>query len=254
MNHKGRLDGKVAVVTGAAQGIGAVFAKALALEGAKVLVVDVTDTEKCVQAIKDAGGEALGFKADITSNDDLQALVNLAEAVFGPIQVLVNNASLFTKLQLKPVMQMSEDEWDRVMTVNARGTFQACKSMVPSMIKAGGGKIINIGSGTVYYGPPGMAHYTASKGAVLALTRTLSRELGDKNIQVNAINPGLTESEGLQGNAQFDAARAPTVASRAIKREMRPEDLVGTLVYLCTSDSDFVTGQCLNVDGGKINT
>jgi NAD(P)-dependent dehydrogenase (short-subunit alcohol dehydrogenase family) len=121
------------------------------------------------------------------------------------------------------------------------------------MIKAGGGKIVNIGSGTVYYGPPAMAHYTASKGAVVALTKTLSRELADKNIQVNAINPGLTESEGMLGNTQFDPARAPTVSSRAIKREMKPEDLIGTLLYLCTPDSDFVTGQSLNVDGGKIN-
>jgi len=254
VNSNGRVAGKVAVVTGAAQGIGAVFAKALAHEGAKVIVADVIDTSKCVQAILDAEGEALGVQADITSNADLAALVREAEAAFGPVQILVNNASLFTRLQLKPLMQMSEEDWDRVMTVNARGTFQVCKAVVPSMLKVGGGKIINIGSGTVYYGPPGMAHYTASKGAVVALTKTLSRELGDKNIQINAINPGLTESEGMQGNSQFDPARAPTVASRAIKREMRPEDLIGTLMYLCTPDSDFVTGQCLNVDGGKINT
>ena len=254
MKQLGRVRGKVAVVSGAAQGIGAVFAQALAREGASVLVVDVIDTGKCVQAITEAGGTALGVKADITSNADLEALVKQAEATFGPIQILVNNASLFAKLQLKPFLQMSEEDWDRVMTVNARGTFQACKAIVPSMLKAGGGKIVNIASGTVYYGPPGMAHYTASKGAVVALTKTLSRELGDKNIQVNAINPGLTESEGLKGNTQFDPARAPTVASRAIKREMKPEDMVGTLLYLCTQDSDFVTGQCLNVDGGKINT
>ncbi|AOW13800.1 dehydrogenase [Hydrogenophaga crassostreae] len=254
MKQNGRVQGKVAVVSGAAQGIGAVFAQALAREGASVVVVDVSDTAPCVQAITDAGGKALGIKADITSNADLEALVKQAEAAFGPIQILVNNASLFAKLELKPFFQMTEEEWDRVMTVNARGTFQACKAVLPSMMKAGGGKIVNIASGTVYYGPPGMAHYTASKGAVVALTRSISRELGDKNIQVNAINPGLTESEGLKGNHQFDVARGPTVASRAIKREMTPEDMVGTLLYLCSQDSDFVTGQCLNVDGGKINT
>jgi NAD(P)-dependent dehydrogenase (short-subunit alcohol dehydrogenase family) len=250
----GRLQGKVAVVTGAAQGIGAVFARRLAAEGASVVVADVADTTTCVEAIKSSGGRCFGIKTDITSSADLAALVEKAETEFGPIDILVNNASLFAKLQLKPFLQMSEEEWDRVMTINARGTFQACKAVVPSMLKAGGGKIVNIASGTVYYGPPGMSHYTASKGAVVALTKTLSRELGDKNIQVNAINPGLTESEGLQGNTQFDPARAPTVASRAIKREMKPEDLVGTLLYLCTTDSDFVTGQSLNVDGGKINT
>ncbi len=250
----GRLNEKVAVVTGGAQGIGAVFAKALAREGAKVVVADVIDTAKCVDAILGAGGEALGARVDVTSGADLAGMVRDAEARFGPIRILVNNASLFTKLQLKPFLEMSEEEWDRVLTVNARGTFQCCKAVVPSMLKAGGGKIVNIASGTVYYGPPGMSHYTASKGAVVALTKSLSRELGDKNIQVNAINPGLTESEGMKGNTQFDPARAPTIASRAIKREMRPEDLVGTLLYLCTPDSDFVTGQSLNVDGGRHNT
>jgi NAD(P)-dependent dehydrogenase (short-subunit alcohol dehydrogenase family) len=248
------IDGRVAVVTGAAQGIGAVFAQALAREGARVVVADIIDTARCVAAITAAGGAAIGAKVDITSAGDLDAMVARAEAEFGPIGILVNNASLFTKLALKPALQMSDEEWDRVMTVNARGTFQACKAVVPSMLRARGGKIVNIASGTVYYGPPGMAHYTASKGAVVALTKTLSRELGDRNIQVNAINPGLTESEGMQGNAQFDPARAPTVASRAIKREMRPEDLVGTLLYLCGRGSDFVTGQSLNVDGGKINS
>ena len=215
----------MAVVSGAAQGIGAVFAQALALEGASVVVVDVSDTAKCVQAITDAGGKALGIKADITSNADLDALVKQAEAAFGPIQILVNNASLFAKLQLKPFLQMTEEEWDRVMTVNARGTFQACKAVVPSMLKAGGGKIVNIASGTVYYGPPGMAHYTASKGAVVALTRSISRELGDKNIQVNAINPGLTESEGLKGNTQFDVARG---ADRGVPGDQARDDAART--------------------------
>jgi NAD(P)-dependent dehydrogenase (short-subunit alcohol dehydrogenase family) len=253
MQDNGRLSGKVAVVTGAAQGIGAVFAQSLAREGARVVVADVIDVAKCLQTIKSAGGVCIGTKTDITASADLAAMVSTAEKEFGPIDILVNNAAIFTKLQLKPFLQMSDEEWDRVMTVNARGTFQACKAVVPSMIRAGGGKIVNIGSGTVYYGPPAMAHYTASKGAVVALTKTLSRELADKNIQVNAINPGLTESEGMQGNTQFDPARAPTVSSRAIKRDMKPEDLIGTLLYLCTPDSDFVTGQSLNVDGGKIN-
>jgi NAD(P)-dependent dehydrogenase (short-subunit alcohol dehydrogenase family) len=151
-------------------------------------------------------------------------------------------------------MDMSAEEWDRVMTINARGTLQACQAVVPSMLAGGGGKIVNIASGTVYYGPPGLGHYTASKAAVVALTRTLSRELGDRNIQVNAINPGLTESDSIRDNPQFEQARGPTIASRAIRREMRPEDLVGSLLYLCSSASDFVTGQTLNVDGGKVNT
>lgn len=249
----GRLDGKTVAITGAAQGIGAIMAKRMAEEGANVVVTDVLDTNACVQAIKDAGGSAIGMSVDVTSDDDLAAMVERTEKEFGALNILVNNASIFTALQPKPFMQIGNDEFDKVMTVNARGVHQATKAAVPAMLRAGGGKIVNIASGTVYYGPPGLSHYTASKGAVIALTRGHARELGDKNIQINAIAPGLTESEGMQGHTGFDPARGPTVASRSIKREMVPEDLLGSLMYLITPDSDFVTGQTLNVDGGKVN-
>lgn len=248
-----RLEGKVAIITGAAQGIGAVMARHMAGHGASVVVSDVIDTDNTVTSIRDAGGQAVGLNVDVTSNDDLARMVDTAKAEFGGVDILVNNASIFAALQPKPFMQIDEDEFDRIMTVNARGVHQATKAVVPAMIERGGGKIVNISSGTFYYGPPGLSHYTASKGAVIALTRCHGRELGDKNIQVNSIAPGLTESEGLKGHAGFDPARAPTVASRSIKRDMLPEDLLGTLMYLITPDSDFVTGQTLNVDGGKVN-
>lgn len=249
----GRLDGKTVAITGAAQGIGAIMAKRMAAEGANVLVTDVLDTDDCVKAINDAGDKAVGMSVDVTSDDDLAAMVEKAESEFGSLNILVNNASIFTALQPKPFMQIDNDEFDKIMTVNCRGVHQATKAAVPAMMKAGGGKVVNIASGTFYYGPPGLSHYTASKGAVIALTRCHGRELGDKNIQVNAIAPGLTESEGMQGHTGFDPARAPTVASRSIKRDMLPEDLLGSLMYLITPDSDFVTGQTVNVDGGKIN-
>jgi NAD(P)-dependent dehydrogenase (short-subunit alcohol dehydrogenase family) len=248
----GRLDGKTAVITGAGRGIGAVMAKRMAQEGANVVVTDVLDTKTTVEAITAAGGSAIGMSVDVTSDDNLAAVVETTEKTFGSLDILVNNASIFAALQPKPFMQIDNDEFDKVMTVNARGVHQATKAVVPAMLRAGGGKIVNIASGTFYYGPPGLSHYTASKGAVIALTRCYGRELGDKNIQVNAIAPGLTESEALQGNAGFDPARAPTVQSRSIKREMLPEDLLGSLMYLITTDSDFVTGQTLNVDGGKV--
>lgn len=247
-----RLSGKTAVITGAAQGIGALMAKAMADEGAKVLVTDVQDTSKAVEAITDAGGTAQGMTVDVTNNDDLKAMVETANGM-GGIDIMVNNASIFATLTPKPFFEISDEEFDTIMRVNARGVHQVMKAIVPTMIKAGGGKVINIASGTFYYGPPGLSHYTASKGAVIALTRCHGRELGDKNIQVNAIAPGLTESEGITANTGFDMARAPTVASRSIKREMLPEDLLGTLLYLASSDSNFVTGQTLNVDGGKVN-
>ena len=248
-----RLAGKTVVITGAGRGIGAVMAKRMAQEGANVVVTDVLDTKGTVEAITESGGSAIGISVDVTSDDNLAAMVEATEKAFGSLDILVNNASIFAALQPKPFMQIDNDEFDKVMTVNTRGVHQATRAVVPAMLRAGGGKIVNIASGTFYYGAPGLSHYTASKGAVIALTRCHGRELGDKNIQVNAIAPGLTESEALQGNTGFDPARAPTVQSRSIKREMLPEDLLGTLMYLITPDSNFVTGQTLNVDGGKVN-
>ena len=247
------MDGKTAVITGAGRGIGAVMAKRMAEEGANVVVTDVLDTADTVAVIKNAGGKAIGLNVNVTSDEDLVAMVEATVKEFGALDILVNNASIFAALEPKPFMQIDNDEFDKVMTVNARGVHQATKAVVPTMIKAGGGKIVNIASGTFYYGPPGLSHYTASKGAVIALTRGYARELGDKNIQINAIAPGLTESESIKGHTGFDMARAPTVASRSIKREMVPEDLLGSLIFLITPDSDFMTGQTLNVDGGKVN-
>lgn len=249
----GRLADKTAIITGAARGIGAHMAMRMAEEGANVVVTDVLDTEATVCSIKEAGGKAIGLTIDVTSDDDLARMVTDTEKAFGRLDILVNNASIFAALEPKPFLQIDNDEFDRVMTVNTRGVHQATKAVVPAMLRAGGGKIVNIASGTFYYGPPGLSHYTASKGAVIALTRCHGRELGDSNIQVNAIAPGLTESEALQGHAGFDPARAPTVQSRSIKREMLPQDLLGTLMFLITPDSDFLTGQTINVDGGKYN-
>lgn len=249
----GRLTGKTAIITGAARGIGAIMANKMAQEGANLVVTDVLDIENTVSKIKADGGNAIGLNVNVTSDDDLLSMVETTEKEFGSLNILINNASIFAALQPKPFLQIDNDEFDKVMTVNVRGVHQATKVAVPAMIRAGGGKIVNIASGTFYYGPPGLSHYTASKGAVIALTRSHARELGDKNIQINAIAPGLTESEALQGHTGFDPARAPTIQSRSIKRAMMPEDLLGSLMYLITSDSDFVTGQTLNVDGGKVN-
>jgi len=248
----GRLDGKCTIVTGSAQGIGAVLAKALASEGARVVVTDLADTSACVIAIKEAGGEAIGLTSDVTSPEDLASMVGAAEAAFGPIEIIVNNAGIFASLALKPFWEIPDEEWDAVMRVNTRGPFQVLKACLPSLQKNGRGKVVNIASGTFFYGPPGFAHYVASKGAVIGMTRSMGRELGGQNITVNAIAPGLTESEGVQANADFDKARAPTLAGRSIQRDMVPDDLIGAVLFLVTPDSDFITGQTINVDGGKI--
>ena len=249
----GRLDGKTAAITGAARGIGAEYAKKLASEGANVVVTDILDPAEVVAEITAAGGKAVGMVVDVTSDDDLNAMVAKAESEFGALNILINNAGLFANLTLKPFFEISNDEFDQVMTINARSIHQATKAALPAMMRAGGGKICNIASGTFYYGPPGLSHYTASKAAVIGLTRGHARELGDKNIQINAIAVGLTESSSIRDESKWDRARAPTVESRSIKREMVPEDLMGTLMFLVTSESDFITGQTINVDGGKVN-
>ena len=156
----GRLNGKTAVITGAGRGIGAVMAKQMAGEGANVVVSDVLDTADTVAAIKESGGAAMGLSVDVTSDDDLAAMVEATEGEFGALNILVNNASIFAALQPKPFLQIDNDEFDKVMTVNARGVHQATKAVVPAMLRAGGGKIVNIASGTFYYGPPGLAHTT----------------------------------------------------------------------------------------------
>lgn len=249
----GRMNGKVAVVTGAAQGIGRAYAVALAAEGAKVVVTDIQDTGDAVEAIKSAGGEAIGLKTDVTSDDSLAEMVDAAEAAFGPIEVLINNASVFATLTLKPFLKITNDEWDAVMRVNVRGPFQATKAVFPSMKKNGRGKIINISSGTALRGAPMFPHYVSSKGAIIAQTRAISRELAEDNIHVNTIIVGLTESEGVKDHQQLGAIKAPTLAMRAIKRAMLPEDLIGAMLFLATEDSDFITGQSINVDGGALN-
>ncbi len=248
----GRLQGRVAIVTGAGQGIGAAYAGALAREGAKVVVTDVIDTDKCVDGINAEGHQAIGMKVDVTSNDDLARMVSETEAAFGPIEILVNNAGMFANLKLRPFWEISDEEWDKVMQVNVRGIFQATKAVMPSMERNGRGKIVNISSSTFFLGPPGFLHYVASKAGVIGMTRSMARELGPKNITVNALAPGFTQSDGVQANPAMDAFSAPNRAQRVIQRDMVPEDLVGTMVYLTSPDSDFMTGQTINVDGGKM--
>jgi NAD(P)-dependent dehydrogenase (short-subunit alcohol dehydrogenase family) len=247
----GRLDGRVAIVTGGGKNIGAVYAKALAAEGAAVAVADVADTTTTVNIIKQQGGRALGLNTDVTDAAQVAQMAARTEAEFGRIDILVNNAGLYGVLNLKPFTEISEDEWDRVMRVNVRGTFQCCKAVVPIMRKRKYGKIINISSGTVLAGIPMYLHYVTSKGAVLALTRALSRELGADGICVNTLAPGLTSSGAEIEKTQDQAGRVDfAVNQRAFKRKEVPEDLVGACLFLASPESDFMTGQLVNVDGG----
>ncbi len=247
------MAGRVAIVTGAAQGIGAHYARALAAAGARVTVCDVADARPVAEAIGAAGGEALPLRTDVADPAAARAMAQETVARFGRIDVLVNNAALFGTLAMKRFDEIDSDEWDLVMRVNVRGPFECAKAVAPVMRAQRSGSIINVASGTAFKGTPMMLHYVTSKGAILAMTRSLARELGDDGVRVNTIAPGLTMSESVAANPAWKGAvAANNVASRALKREARPDDLTGTLLYLAGDASAFVTGQVVVVDGGSV--
>ncbi len=252
-DHIAKLDGRCVIITGGAQGLGAAYARALGERGAKIVITDVIDPSHSVQAVKDAGGEAIGLVSDVSSPSDCAGMVRDALAAFGRVDVLVNNAALFASIERKPFEQLDVDEWDGVMAVNVRGPFNAAKAVLAAMKDQGYGKIINISSATVFSGTPGMLHYVTSKGAIVAFTRALARELGPAGIIVNGIAPGLTMSEGLLAQQDVIEPFAKiALSSRALKRDQVPDDLLGTLLFLASSASDFMTGQTIVVDGGYV--
>ncbi len=245
-----RLSERVVIVTGAAQGIGATYARALAAEGAYLGLCDLNEPSAIADELRASGAKVVSRAADVTSPDAVQAFVRAVEEAFGTIHVLVNNAAMFGTLRPKKFTEIGSNEWDAIMAVNTRGPFECAKAAVPAMRRAGYGKIINIASGTVFKGSPYLLPYVASKGAVIAMTRVMARELGDDGIGVNCIAPGLTMSENVVNSSLGDHAESNT-ASRCFKRRQTPEDIVGALLFLASTDSDFVTGQTLVVDGGS---
>jgi NAD(P)-dependent dehydrogenase (short-subunit alcohol dehydrogenase family) len=254
----GRLAGRTAIVTGGAKGIGRHYARALAQEGAAVVVADIVDGTEVVEAIAAEHGRAsvMGAVLDVSDEASVKSLVARAVERFGQIDVLVNNAALFAPLRQTRCTDIDVGLWDRVMAVNLRGPFLMVKHVVPHMIARGYGKIINIGSGTAYRGIPWMLHYVTSKGGIVAFTRALSRELGEHGVRVNTLSPGLILSDSLvsENPEHVETARRSVLPIRALKRDAYPEDLLGALVFLASSDSDFITGQTLAVDGGSVNT
>ncbi len=247
-----RLKDKVIIVTGGGVGIGRAYSLALAKEGARVVVADIQEEEakRVANEIKQGGGEASALPVDVTSVQKTRAMAETALQKFGCIDVLVNNAALYSAIKKKPFAEIGEEEWDRVMAVNLKGLFLCVQAVYPAMKKQGKGKIINISSGTALGGTPLFLHYVTSKAGVIGFTRALARELGPDNICVNAITPGLTisgpQQEGVLTAEQLQDRRR----RRAFQRDQYPQDLVGTMIFLCSADSDFITGQTINVDGG----
>jgi len=249
----GRLEGAVAIVTGGAQGIGAAYARGMAAEGASVVIADVADATPLVDEITGKQGRALGVATDVADRASVKAMVDLTRDRFGKIDILVNNAALFGHLAHSRFEDIAEDEWDAVMRVNVKGVWQVSRAVMPEMRRNKYGKIINIASTTALKGTPMMLHYVASKGAVIAISRAMAREVGDDNICVNTVAPGLTMSETVLGSDQWSEEWIErNVASRSLKRRQTPDDLVGVVVFLASPESDFMTGQVIAVDGGAV--
>lgn len=252
-----RLAGKATIVTGGAKGIGRHYSMALADEGAQVMVADIVDGADVAKEIvaKHGQGAAESMTFDVSDEAQVKRLVDRTIERFGKIDVLVNNAAMFATLPYTAMTDIDAALWDKVMAVNVRGPFLMAKHVVPHMRGKKQGKIINIGSGTARKGMPNLLHYVTSKGAITSMTRSMSRELGGDGICVNTLAPGLIMSDSvLESGTHSDGLVNAVVQSRALKRDAFPEDLLGALVFLASSDSDFITGQVIAVDGGSTNT
>jgi len=249
-----RLKDRVAIVTGAGRGLGRAYSLKLAEEGAKVVVadIDMENANKVVREIEDAGGKGLAQKVDVSSEIETRDLAKAAIDNFGRIDILVNNAAYMAECSYKPFSGYTEEEWERCFAVNVKGPWLCSKAVIPNMMKNGKGKIINISSGTIFAGQPMLLPYVASKGAVHIMTRCMARELGDFYINVNCISPGyIPETEGIQSILGAPPGMDETITSmQCIQRQQTPDDLVGTLIFLASDDSDFITGQLIEVDGG----
>lgn len=252
MARKMYLDGKSILVTGAASGIGKAIAIALAQNGASVAVADLHEPVETVAAIKSGGGVAIGITADVSNPAQVKAMVASALKAFGRLDGLVNNAGIYSSIVPKPFEEIDLDEWRKLFEVNVFGLMSCCQAVVPHMKEAGGGRIVNIISGTPFKGIPFMLHYVASKGAVLGMTRSLARELGSANILVNGVAPGFTLSEGvLENDVQVIKLREVSRNARSLARDQVPGDVVGAVSFFLSDASDFITGQTLVVDGGS---
>jgi NAD(P)-dependent dehydrogenase (short-subunit alcohol dehydrogenase family) len=242
------MQGKVAIVTGGAQGIGRAIAEALGREGARLVIADLHGAEEAAASWPDG----VGITADVADEADVERLVHEVVEQCGTIDILVNNAGLYASLEMRPFDQIPLDEWRRVMDVNVASMFLMCRAVVPVMRAAGGGKIVNISSGTPFRGVPFLLHYVTSKGAIVAFTRALAKELGKDNVLVNCVAPGFTMSAGVEAHPEvIEKLRDVSVSARTIQRDQLPDDVSGAVVFLSGSGSDFITGQSIVIDGGQ---
>jgi 3-oxoacyl-[acyl-carrier protein] reductase len=252
VNERFDFSGRSVLITGGGKGIGKVYAEEFAKAGARVAAADIDAkaAEASAEALRSLGLDAIGFGADIASEESTAAMAQTVLDRFGGIDVLINNASLMSVLPRRSWLEIPVEEWDRVMAVNLRGMFLCCRAVYPAMKAKGRGKIVNISSSRVWEGAPNRLHYTTSKAGVIGFTRALAREVGEFGITVNALTPGMTQSETQVASSSGNYL-ATRIAGRAIERVQVPGDLVGAVMFLSSPASDFMTGQTVNVDGGK---
>jgi NAD(P)-dependent dehydrogenase (short-subunit alcohol dehydrogenase family) len=256
--------GKVLVITGAGRGIGQVLAEAYAAEGADLVISDIDqdNVTGVARQIESGGGSVVSMRTDVTDEDAVGELLKTAVSRYGRIDALINNAGIYYGLMPEPATELSRERWDRTMQVNVWGTFLCSRCAFPYLKEAGGGSIINVSSTTVYLGSKGLADYISSKGAVIALTRGLAQEFGDAGVRVNAVAPGGTWTEATRmrfrnADGSFnedppEQIRAAAIATQAIKRQQRPDDLIGVVRFLASDASAMVSGQVIVVDGGMV--
>ena len=247
----GTFTGMVAVITGAGGGLGETYARALASAGAGIAVLDVKDSKKVAGDLTAGGSPALALETDVSDRSAVMEAVDTVLKEFGRVDILINNAAAGSTERGRslPWYELPQEDWDRAMNVNVRGAFFCAAAVAPHMIGQKSGKIVNVGSASFWKPAPRLVHYIASKGGVIALTRALAIEFGESGVTVNSLSPGMTRTERVK---QIYPAQVfeDYAAKRAIPRVEEPSDLVGTLMYLCSPASDFVTGQSFLVDGG----
>lgn len=242
-----RFKDKVVIITGGGGKLGKVYGLAFAREGAKVSLPDVMSADHVVKAIQDQGGEAMGLQCDVANETSVKAMVEATVKRFGGVDILVNNAAYFMTVKKGPFWEMAVEEFDKAMAINVRGVWLCAKSVFPYMKERSKGKIINISSGVALNGNPNYIHYVSSKGAVISMTRAMAREVGQYGICVNSVAPGFTLTEGRRVDPEYERRRNQ---QRCFQRSQVEDDVLGTILFLASSESDFMTGQLLCIDGG----
>ncbi len=250
-----KLKNKVAIITGSARGMGRVFARRFAQEGAKLTICDILDCTQVAEEIKALGGETLALKVDVASEKDTAEMAKKTADRFGRIDILVNNAAIIgsieTKDFLKPVEEIKSEDWDRILAVNIKGVFLCCKAVMPYMKKQGEGKIVNMASTTAFTGLPHFLHYSTSKGGVVTMTRGLAATLGEFNINVNAVAPNLVMTEAMQATYSQEFYQELVATAQLIHKSVRPEDVANAVLFLASDEADKITGQILSVNAGE---